>query len=74
MYESPIMVNVTDPIFESINKVQDEYVIRACQTISADINQEELVKALQEDDECDCKEIFENTADCPCDNCEKMNE
>ena len=27
-----------------------------------------------EDGECDCKEIFENTADCPCDNCEKMKE
>lgn len=49
MYESPIMVNVTDPIFESINKAQDEYVIRACQKIRADINQEELIKALQYD-------------------------
>ena len=27
-----------------------------------------------EKSECDCKEIFENTADCPCDNCEKMKE
>ena len=27
-----------------------------------------------EENECNCKEIFENTADCPCDNCEKMKE
>ena len=49
MYESPIIVNVTDPVFESMNKAQDEYVIRACQRIRVDINQEELVKALQYD-------------------------
>ena len=49
MYESPIIVNVTDPIFESMNKARDEYVIRACQRIGVDINQEELIKALQYD-------------------------
>ena len=27
-----------------------------------------------EENECNCKEIFENTAGCPCDNCEKMKE
>ena len=33
-----------------------------------------LQKKEVEENECDCKEIFENTTDCPCDNCEKMKE
>lgn len=49
MYESPIMINVTTPVYESINKSKDEYVLHACQKIGVDISKEELIKALQYD-------------------------
>lgn len=49
MYHSPITLNYTDPIIESVTKSQDGYVVKAINNMGIEVDKEELVKALQYD-------------------------
>lgn len=49
MYESPIMIEFSNPVFEQLRDEADEYILKACQMMVASVDKDELVKALQYD-------------------------
>ena len=49
MYESPISMLFTEPIYKAIQDEQGKVVVRAVQRMGVDVNEKELIKALAYD-------------------------
>ena len=49
MYESPIKLSVTEPIYKAMQDEQGKAVVQAVQRIGVDVNEQELIKALAYD-------------------------